>query len=124
VLLVLADKDPHELEVLRAGLDAPGREVIVLVDGENIITLARSRSPDVVVVAASLGHMGGFAVSYKLKNMADNGEIREPKTVVLLERDADSWLANWSRCDAYLTKPVDPAEIDAIVTELSPTPTG
>jgi DNA-binding NarL/FixJ family response regulator len=124
VLLVLADKDPHELEVLRAGLDAPDREIIALVDGENIITLARSRSPDVVVVAASLGSMGGFAVSYKLKNMADNAEITEPKTVVLLERTADAWLAKWSRCDAFLTKPVDPAEIDAVVTELAAAPTG
>jgi DNA-binding response OmpR family regulator len=119
VLLVIADKDPHELEVLRAGLTAPDREIIAFLDGDHVITLARSRSPDVVVVAASLGHQGGFAVSYELKRMADNGEITEPKTVVLLEREADTWLANWSRCDAYLTKPVDPAEVDSVVTDLA-----
>ncbi len=119
MLLVIADKDPHELEVLRAGLTGPDREIIAFIDGDHIITLARSRSPDVVVVASSLGHQGGFAVSYELKRMADNGEITEPKIVVLIEREADSWLANWSRCDAFLTKPVDPAEVDAIVTELA-----
>lgn len=118
MLLVIADKDPHELEVLRAGLSAPDREIIAFLDGDHIITLARSRSPEAVVAASSLGEMGGFAVSYELKRMADNGEITEPKVVVLLEREADTWLANWSRCDEFLLKPVDPAELDAVVTEL------
>jgi hypothetical protein len=50
--------------------------------------------------------------------MAELGEIREPKVVVLLEREADSWLAGWARSDAYRTKPVDVAEIDQLVREL------
>jgi len=124
VLLVIADKDPHELEVLRAGLTAPDREIIAFLDGDHVITLARSRSPDVVVIGASLGHQGGLAVSYELKRMADNGEITEPKVIVVLERQADSWLANWSRCDAYLVKPVDPADLDAVMTDLTGAPVG
>ena len=124
MLLIIADKDPYDLEILRAGLTGPDREIISFVDGDNIITLARSRSPDVVVIAASLGHQGGLAVSYELKRMADNGEITEPKTVVLLEREADAWLANWSRCDAFLVKPVDPGELDAVVTDLAAAPVG
>ena len=124
MLLVIADKDPHELEVLRAGLTAPDREIIAFLDGDHVITLARSRSPDVVVIGASLGHQGGLAVSYELKRMADNGEITEPKVIVVLERQADSWLANWSRCDAYLVKPVDPADLDAVMTDLTGAPVG
>ena len=50
--------------------------------------------------------------------MARDGEIPNPKVIVLLERSADAWLAGWSRCDAWRVKPVDPAEIDEIITDL------
>jgi len=118
VLLVLADKDPYELAVLRSGLASPEREIVEVRDGPNVVTLAHARGPDVVVVAASIGQMGGFAVSYELKTMADEGKIKDPKVIVLLERSADAWLANWSRCDAWRVKPVDPAELDEIITDL------
>jgi two-component system nitrate/nitrite response regulator NarL len=91
--------------------------VLIVGDGENIITIASARSPDVVVVGSSLGQMGGFAVARELKMLADTGEIREPKVLVLLERQADVWLAKWSRSDAYLVKPVDPAEVDELVRQ-------
>lgn len=119
MFLVLADKDPYDLQALQAGLVAPGREVLIVEDGPNVITLAESRDIDVVVVGQSLGHMGGFAVARELKQLADNGMIRAPKVVVLLERSADAWLADWSRCDAYVVKPIDVAELDGLIEELS-----
>jgi DNA-binding response OmpR family regulator len=119
VFLVLADKDPYDLQALQAGLAAPGREVLIVEDGPNVITLAESRDIDVVVVGQSLGHMGGFAVSRELKQLAENGAIRAPKVIILLERAADAWLANWSRCDGYLLKPIDVAELDTLVEELA-----
>lgn len=118
MLVVVADKDPYELQALQASLVGPDREILIVNDGENIITIARQRSPDVVIVGSSLGQMGGFAVSRELKMMSDNGEIREPKVVVLLEREADAWLAKWARADAWLVKPVEAAEVDARVREL------
>lgn len=119
MLIVLADKDPYDLQALQAALAAPDREVLILADGENIITLAQSRSPDVVVVRQSLGTMGGLAVSRELKMLADAGAIvREPKVIVLLEREADVWLAGWSRCDHYLVMPFDAVDVDRAVREL------
>ncbi len=118
MLLVIADKDPYDIATLRGGLSAPDREIVEVDDGENVVTLAHGRSPDVVIVAASIGQMGGFAVSYELKTMADEGKIKDPKVIVLLERSADSWLAGWSRCDAWRVKPVDVAELDEIIADL------
>ena len=40
----------------------PEREVLIVADGENIVTIAQARAPDVIVIGASLGQMGGFAV--------------------------------------------------------------
>lgn len=119
MLVVLADKDPYDLQAVQAGLVADGREILIVEDGPNIITMAQSRDIDVVVVGQSLGHMGGFAVSRELKQLEANELIRAPKVIVMLERAADAWLANWSRCDAYLLKPIDVAELDGLVADLA-----
>jgi DNA-binding response OmpR family regulator len=115
LLIVLADKDPYDLQALQAALQGPDREVLIVEDGGNVVTLAQARSPDVVVVGSSLGQMGGFAVSRELKMLAEMGMITQPKVVVLLEREADSWLAAWSHCDVWRVKPVDFDEIERIV---------
>ena len=119
VLIAIADKDPYDLQVLEAGLAAPDREILIVADGENVVTLAESRQVDVVIVGASLGHMGGFAVARDLKIHADAGTIVAPKIIVMIEREADSWLANWSRCDAWIVKPVDIVALDRLVGELA-----
>jgi DNA-binding response OmpR family regulator len=118
VLIALADKDPYDLQVLQAGLGAPDREVLIVTDGENIVTLATSRHVDVVIVGASIGQMGGFAVSRDLKMHGETGAIVPPKVIVMIEREADAWLAHWSRCDAYVVKPVDIVELEALIGEV------
>ncbi len=118
MLVVIAEKDPYDLEALRAAFEAPDCEVLAAFDGKVALTLARERQPDAVVVAASLTQMGGFAVSREVKTSVDLGEIREPKVVVLLEREADVWLAGWSRCDGWLVKPVDPVDVAELVSSL------
>ena len=119
MLIALADKDPYDLQAVQAALAAPDREVLIVADGDNVVTLAQSRRVDVAILGSSLGHMGGFAVSRDLKMHADVGAIVAPKVIVMLEREADSWLAHWSRCDAYVVKPLDVAELDALVGELA-----
>jgi DNA-binding response OmpR family regulator len=118
VIVVIAEKDPHDLEALRAAFEAPECEVLAALDGRVAVTLTRERKPEAVVLASSLGSMGGFAASREIKTSAELGEIPEPKVVVLIEREADAWLAQWSRCDAWLVKPVDPVDVADLVREL------
>ncbi|MEX2393480.1 MAG: response regulator [Actinomycetota bacterium] len=119
MLIVLADKNPYDLQALQAGLVADDREVIIVPDGENITTLCFERSPDVIVVGSSLGKMGGFAVCRDLKQQAAQGRIkRMPKIVILLEREADSWIAKKVGADAHLVKPIDVAALDSLVADL------
>lgn len=115
---MIADKDPYELQALQAAFEAPDCEVLAAYDGKVAVDLVRERSPDAVVVGASLAQMGGFAASREIKMSAEAGEHPDPKLVVLLEREADVWLAGWSRCDAWLTKPVDPVDVAELVQRL------
>lgn len=117
MIVVVAEKDPIELAALRDALVAPDCEVYGATDGAVALNLSERHEPHAVIVNASLGRMGGFAVSRELKTMADQGKIREPWVVVLLEREADSWLAGWSRCDAWRVKPVDPLDVADLVRE-------
>lgn len=123
MLVIIAEKDPYDLEALRAAFEAPECEVLAALDGKVALTLTREHSPEAVVLSSSLGQMGGFAVAREIKTSVDLGEIAEPRVVVLLEREADVWLAGWSRCDAWLVKPVDPMDVADLVRQLlSPQP--
>ena len=117
MIVVVADKDPIELAGIRGALESPDTEVFSGTDGSVVVKLTEQHEPHAVVVGASLGRMGGFAVSRELKTMADQGQIREPWVVVLIEREADTWLAGWSRCDAWMLKPVDPIDVANLVRE-------
>lgn len=119
MLVLVADKDPYGLEAATSALRAPDVDVLTAMDGAEAMGIARDQLPEVVVVASSLGQMGGFALSRDLKTLAGAGAIPEPRILVLLERDADSWLAAWSGCDAWRTKPVESGELDRLVRELA-----
>ncbi len=118
MLVLLADKDPFELEAMRVALSSTGLEVVTTHDGDEVLKLARERQPQVVVAGASLWQMGGFAVSRELKTMAGQGLLPEPAVIVILERTADSWLARWSRCDAWRAKPLDFEDLEQLVLDL------
>lgn len=109
--ILIADKDPYDLAAERSVLESLTTEVLTATDGREVLRLVAEHQPDVVVLASSLGQMGGFAVARDLKMFAEQrGAAPAPRIVVLLERQADGWLARWSRCDGYATKPV-PAEL-------------
>jgi DNA-binding response OmpR family regulator len=122
VLIVLADKDPYDLQALYAGLVEPEREVLIVPDGENIVTITQARAPDVIVMGASLGQMGAFGVCKDIKLHAKTGALREPKIIVLLEREADAWIAKQSLVDAWLVKPIDLDVLDQLIVELTGQP--
>lgn len=57
---------------------------------------------------------GGMGISRQLKD-----EIyRCPPVLVLIARDADAWLASWSRADAVATVPLDPLQFPELVAGL------
>jgi len=117
LIVVVADKDPVELAGMRGALESPENEVFSATDGAVVVRLTQQHEPHAVIVGASLGRMGGYAVSREVKTLAEQGKIREPWVVVLIEREADAWLAGWSRCDAWMLKPVDPIDVANLVRE-------
>jgi DNA-binding response OmpR family regulator len=57
---------------------------------------------------------GGLGVARQLKDEVFNC----PPSIVLIARQADSWLAAWSRAEASLLHPVDPFALAKTAAEL------
>ncbi len=63
--------------------------------------------PDLVVLDLQIGNMGGVAASIDLRLEAEAGRVPETRILMLLDREADQWIARQARADAELVKPVE-----------------
>lgn len=70
-----------------------------------------------VVADADTAPTGGFALSREIKARAGMGRDMPP-VLLLIARDADRWLAQWSEADAFIRKPVDPFDLREVAEAL------
>ena len=83
----------------------PQRAVALLDEGERF---------DVVVGDADTAPTGGFFLAREIKARGQMGR-EMPPVVLLLARQQDVFLSNWSQADAYVLKPVDPFDLGAVL---------
>jgi CheY-like chemotaxis protein len=126
-ILVAADASWVRDQV-KAACVGPARRVIEVTRGQDVRdTVARER-PDVVVLDMQIGNMGGVAVAIDLRLEGATGRIPDVSILLLLDREADRFLAKRADVDAELVKPVDPGTIGRTVERLlgggSDAPTG
>jgi len=69
------------------------------------------RRYDCVVLDAESTPVGGLGLSYQIKDEIPS----PPPTIVLVARQADAWLATWSRADGVAPRPIDPLGLPALV---------
>ena len=82
-----------------------GDEVIATVDGGGV---------DLCILDGESQPVGGLALARQMEQEI-NGR---PVVCVLIARQADRWLAHWSRAEATLPLPVDPLVAPGVVAEL------
>ena len=91
----------HSLHRVRKGADT--LEAIELVD------------PALVVLDLQVGNMGGMAACLAVRQEEDMGRLPRRPVIMLLDRDADEFLARRSTADAWLVKPIDPMALARLV---------
>lgn len=94
----IADKDTRRGYSLRAALPRSTAEVVVYNDGPAIIRDAAHLEGATVIVWMSLGQMGGFAVCKEL----DRLKGRPSRIVLVVERNADKWIAAQAGADEVI----------------------
>jgi len=87
-----------------------------LVDDETTVSRVRkgvevrpavaALEPDLVILDLQIGNMGGVAASIDLRHESDSGRLPRVQILMLLDRDADRWIAQEARADAEILKPI------------------
>lgn len=103
---------------VRAALCGPGFEVIEVERGHDVRTVVGQREPDLVIVDLQIANMGGMAVSLDLRLEESGGRLPHVPILLLLDREADRFLARRSAADAMLVKPLDAGTLRRTVKNL------
>jgi DNA-binding response OmpR family regulator len=121
-VLVVADSTWVVNDVL-AAVSEPGITVEVLDDPRRTVDLLSERRYGAVIVDLQVGSMGGMAVTRAVRDAMANGTIDPVTTVLLLDRQADVFLARRALADVHLLKPFLPQDLQAALA-LEPSPSG
>ncbi|MCB0977372.1 MAG: response regulator transcription factor [Acidimicrobiales bacterium] len=100
-----ADWIHREVDAAIAGDDV---EVFRVREGVEVAKVLRSEPFDLVVLDLQIGNMGGMATCMYLRLDQSVGLVGHVPVLMLLDREADIFLAE--RCDAegWVVKPLDP----------------
>ena len=104
-VLVATDAD-HVHDEVDAALE--GDHTVVRVHtGAEVLAAVAAHRPALVVLDLQIGNMGGMATCMDLRLEQRADRIPEQRIVMLLDRDADAFLAQRAEADAWVVKPVD-----------------
>ena len=94
-------------EMVRSAFVGPGQEVLEVTHGQDVRGAVKELEPDLVVLDLQIGNMGGIAVAIDLRLEESAGRVPGTLILLLLDREADHFLAKRADADATLVKPVD-----------------
>jgi len=116
-ILVAADAQ-WVRDLVKSACTASGQAVIEVTRGQDVRDLVGERSPELVILDMQIANMGGLAVAIDLRLEGAAGRIPDVSILLLLDREADRFLAKRVDADAELVKPVDPGTLRRTVERL------
>src|SRR5437867_7453394 len=116
--VLVASDAPWVRDKVKTALCGPGFEVIEAERGHDVRQVVADRNPDLVVVDLQITNMGGMAVALDLRLEESGGRLPHVPILLLLDREADRFLARRSTADAMLVKPIDPGTLRRTVKNL------
>jgi DNA-binding response OmpR family regulator len=75
--------------------------------GADVLPAVRQVDPVLVMLDLQIGNMGGMATCLNLRLEERAGRVPERKVLILLDREADIFLARRAEADGWLIKPLD-----------------
>ena len=113
--ILIVDDENMNLKVLRAMLIPEGYNVIEAAGGQEALTLADEKQPDLILLDVIMPGMNGFEVCSILKQKEaagkNNNSIIPVVMVTALKEKKDRIQAQNAGADDFLTKPVDRIEL-------------
>jgi two-component system cell cycle response regulator DivK len=104
--ILLVEDNEMNRDMLSRRLVNRGFEMVIAVDGEQAIDLARSEAPDLILMDISLPGLDGWEATRRLKAMPETRSIPIiALTAHAMAGDREKSLA--AGCNDYDTKPID-----------------
>lgn len=102
--IICADDDADILSLVALRLERGGFDVATAKDGEEALTLARARTPAVIVLDVMMPRVGGVEV---IRALRDDSALKDIKVILLSARaqEIDVQRGLEAGADSYLIKP-------------------
>jgi DNA-binding response OmpR family regulator len=94
-------------DLVRSAFVGPGQQVVEVARGQDVRDTVEAQEPDLVILDMQIGNMGGIATALDLRLEAAAGRVPDVSILLLLDREADRFLAKRASADGELMKPVD-----------------
>ena len=105
-------------DLVKSACTAKDQRVVEVTRGQQMRDVVGRETPDLVILDMQIGNMGGLAVAIDLRLEGSAGCIPDTSILLLLDREADRFLAKRADADTELVKPVDPGTLRRTVDEL------
>jgi CheY-like chemotaxis protein len=104
--VLLVEDNEMNRDMLSRRLQRRGYEVVIAVDGQQGVAMARSESPDVILMDMSLPVMDGWEATRTLKSAPETKDLPIiALTAHAMSTDRDKAIE--AGCDDYDTKPIE-----------------
>ena len=105
-VLIATDTDAVSDEV-EAALGDEDTTVVRVRAGADVADAVDVHEPDLTVLDLQIGNMGGMAVAMHHRAEATMSRLPDTAILMLLDREADTFLAKRADVDGWLVKPLD-----------------
>jgi DNA-binding response OmpR family regulator len=115
--ILVADDEPHIVELVRLTLEDERVTVVVAHDGTSALARAEALNPDLILLDVHLPDVSGLEVCARLRKRG------APVKIVMLTaaaQEADVARGLAAGADHYLTKPFSPVRLLSLVETLLP----
>lgn len=79
--------------------------------GTDVLAACREVEPDLVLLDLQIGNMGGMAACLAIRHEEEADRLPPTDVMMLLDREADVFLARRADADGWLVKPLDAARL-------------
>ncbi len=118
-LLLVADDTWVENDVAAAVTD-PGTIIETTDEPERAAEMLAGQRYDAAIVDMQVGSMGGMAIIRLLKDAMASGDVDTTPIVLLLDRQADTFLAKRAGADSFIVKPFSSQQLRSALTAFDP----